>query len=382
MTRYRADESPKVSGSVTYYGNTTNVQRGPEAFSHRVWDEPGVADGQPFTVRHYWNDGGHIANGILNGRTYSNYVLEAFGTCFDSYSKDLVTLSDRPPLGALAAELLAKTSPNAPSIDTLVFLKELPEIVDVLKYLSRLSLPTVNPFEALRRLSGGVLTWKFGIKPLVNDLLTIISMEEQVQKKYEELEKLKRSGLRRKRTLFTYGTGGSRKITASSMFANTIRANGLGHSSMKVWGFVKWYPSGSFKRTTSQETLDKAKQIVFGLNVDLATAWEAMPWSWLIDWASSFGDVLRASRHGVPVSHSTPQIMTTTSTEWKWTYTRDVSDIDLPQVTKRWRLSKLREVSPAYITAYMPFLSGGQVAILGSLLVLRDENLKRVARAG
>lgn len=358
---------PPVSISIT---NTCRLKR------DWVEDTPGPGDGQYFLVHHYQHDTGCIANGSIPPRHWGDFPLGAF--LLPNAHADHVPVSI-PPYSALAAQLLASTSPNAPSIDLPVYLYELRDMKEIFQFCQSLKRQMrkglVN--EALGKLAAADLTWEFGLRPLLKDIRTLMNFDAAIAKKLDELNNLKRSGLRRKRHLFR-GQGEQQipKFVAESGTSYLIYYTGIANTNVQVSGFVKWFPTGNFRQISDEKMRGLASSLALGLNVDIATLWQAMPWSWLADWCTNIGDLLEAYRHGVPVTHTTPQIMVLTETERRYSNGNAYPGI-LPEHHVRKHTTKSRVPASAFLTAYMPFLSGRQVAILGSLTVLKNGNIPR-----
>jgi len=107
-------------------------------------------------------------------------------------------------------------------------------------------------------------------------------------------------------------------------------------------------------------------------SVDITSAWEAIPFSWFIDYMVNVGDFLKTSRNEIPVLAENMCIMYQLSSYAVW-----------HNVTCNWelsgtngqssRISKDRYVSAnpsPSLTANLAVLSPGQWSILGSLAVL------------
>jgi hypothetical protein len=148
--------------------------------------------------------------------------------------------------------------------------------------------------------------------------------------------------------------------------------------SAEAWITVRWVPDfGPTNRPpSSDEIRHKAFRAVFGLEASLSTVWEALPWSWLIDWFSDMGDYLQSQRNVVGF-HPGQCFQMTHYEGWssRWidsdhpTASPNLT-VDGPatlQVTRKVRTL----ANPASISASVPFLTGRQLGILASLAILR-----------
>lgn len=114
-------------------------------------------------------------------------------------------------------------------------------------------------------------------------------------------------------------------------------------------------------------------RVALGGTVDLATLWELLPWSWLIDWFSNVGAFLAARRNilgWVP-----GQCFTMTHTVLGVDHRIDLtgSSFKGTMTTPNFvRETKSRTVGvPVLPEAQLPILNLKQIGILASLAILR-----------
>jgi hypothetical protein len=203
------------------------------------------------------------------------------------------------------------------------------------------------------------------------------NFQQEVHKRFLELKALQTGGLRRKRQLNRY--------TDTTILPNTVihsitseainlRADIEGSHTSEIWGFVRYTPMYNLPKTDA-ELMSLARRAILGLKVDFSSAWELMPWSWLIDWCSSVGDFFAARKNLVPCTHSTPQIME----HRKSSYTIKVVSGTMrqgftPQVPGPWTVEfegKQRRLSNPSISVHLPVLTERQFSILGAIAVQR-----------
>nr|UJQ85643.1 MAG: hypothetical protein 1 [Leviviridae sp.] len=268
------------------------------------------------------------------------------------------SIPGRPTNEMLAAKLLAETNPSRPVVDMPLFIYELREVPDLLRK---------EGGDWVRKLASLNLKYHFGIKPLVNDLASLLSFSDEVAKRQKELEALAKSGLRRKRHLWDGSTTESRNVTVNSTNRALLHVRSENSCSSQVWGFVNWFLENPEMMKGDSRAL--AKKCVLGMTIDFATAWNAMPWSWLVDWCSNVGDILIAKRNLVGASHGPVQIMETVKSSA--VCRSESGDPGLEPGTWE-RITKTRrtvaDVSPS---AQLPILSLRQLSILGSIGVTR-----------
>lgn len=313
--------------------------------------------GQPFTVDKHICSGGLINYGPKGGSTCSvnyrclnipdNVAHPAHGTPFDT-----------PTDSAMAIQVLKRSNPSRSDVELPVALFELREIPQLLH----------KEGNKIIELANKNLQYQFGIAPTVNDLIKLLCFVDAVDSRVKNLKALNESGIRRKVSLWSGSTSG--QSSNASLNSTVVSVSGYYKWVTKVhkWGFVEWFPSHP-RIWTEEETRRKAWEIAYGLTLDFNTLWQALPWSWLIDWCSNVGDVLEASRNTADVSHSVVQLMTRQETVAEYVYTQGgqyTSPCRVMHVTKQRTL-----VPNVSIEAQLPILSGRQLSILGSIGVTR-----------
>lgn len=340
-------------GTTTYYENLSKYES--------ITDHVGPGDGGPLFIRKVTCTGGQVADSWTRrnsgiGAHFVNLQGERMRNPLDAMYAH-ATDSARPNDGMLAAKLLAETNPSRPVVDLPIYLWELKDIPGLLKN---------EGDDLIQKLAVNNLKWQFAIKPLISDLTALLNFSDEVDKRQKELDSFFESGLRRKRDLYR---GSSTTVT------NTITQSGYDHyfvvesqvsTRSRSWGFVEWFPSDITIMKGDRREL--ARKCVLGLTIDFSTAWNAIPWSWLIDWCSNVGDLLTASRNLVGAVHGPVQIMEHIKTDALHKTT------SWPGVAPgAWSLETKRRTSIVNvpISAQLPILSLRQISILGSIAVTR-----------
>lgn len=279
-------------------------------------------------------------------------------------------------MNVLTTKLLGRSNPSRPIVDLPVFafeLKDLPKMIkqagDAIRWLrsgKRGATPTATG------LANANLAYQFGWAPLLSDLWKLLTFQEAYEKKKAELEKLYSSaGLRRSVTLDeqTIGVGGTTYFLHTNGL--TLIGNGSGEAKYKAWGSVRWKPTKVPPGTRHPSDLDVFRAAL-GLDITLATVWEAIPWSWLIDWFTNVGDFLSANRNTIPATHSRICIMEMKTLSCTYS-TKTITDGFSWGGASTGSTSKSRtpRTGIIYPSVSLPFLSGSQLSILGSLLIAR-----------
>lgn len=328
--------------------------------NNSITDLVADGDGQNLDIRHLSVHGlilNHQTTGSISGRKWVNWQLDRVRNPDDSmYGHN--TVPDQPSDALLAADLLAKTNPSRPVVDLPIAVWELREIPELLREEGN---------KIVRGLAAGHLAVEFGIKPLISDLKNLLNFSDEVAKRQRELERLAEGGLRRKRDLWSgSSTAGPTDIIAQSGDGLTLHIDTYKTTQRRIWGFVVWKPDNPKLMKGDARAL--ARKAVLGLTVDFSTAWNAIPWSWLVDWCSNVGDILTATRNIVGATHEPIQLMTQTTTTAL--ALRPNSVIVSPG---GWieESKKRRTVVYVPVDVQLPVLNARQLSILGSIGVTR-----------
>lgn len=262
-----------------------------------------------------------------------------------------------------ASKILAMTNPSRPDVDIPVFVAELKDLPGLV-YKEGGSL--------LRRIAKYNLRYQFAIRPLVSDLTSMLNWVSLVEQRKKELEQLGKNGLRRRRILDRASYSEKFVQTLNSDRGILVQNHPITRSTTaEIAGFVRWFPTAGFPQTDAS-LLSAARRAVLGLTIDGATAWELIPFSWLIDWYGSVGTYLSATRNIVPCSHDNPQIMQHSSQEVTM---KPVTFSDSYLTCSAYKLSaetKSRaRATPSPITARLPCLTARQLSILASLVIVK-----------
>ncbi|UJQ85804.1 MAG: putative maturation protein [Leviviridae sp.] len=286
-----------------------------------------------------------------------------------------LSLPTAPSNGVVMASVLAKTNPSRPVVDLPVAFAELRELPDLIRSVGSAILKGRQPF--IKKAAGSYLAYEFGWKPLINDLADLLDFSDHFSKREKELRSIfEGGGVKRRRD---YEDLIVTQITPSdTVYSNgtIIRQRSNKLTRRRIWGTTRWIPdSTKLAPRTSRDYRILARKTVLGLGVHPAALWQAMPWTWLVDWYGSMGDYLEAHRNSVPAIHLHGCVMTMTET---YDHRSRPNGIDANTATvtggtcTTYRVTKRRALqNNPTIGAYMPFLSNRQVSILGALSVVR-----------
>lgn len=281
----------------------------------------------------------------------------------------------------LAWATMARTNPNTPEVEVPSFVGELKDF---------LSLIQSRGAGLIRQAAQGYIAWRWVIRPLWSDMQKLLAFQKAVNRRAEMLHNLQSGKEIRKRVKLRD------RVTESSPSNVTIHSTGVilsGKtrviSSERVWGTATWKIAGTtrlpqlgwlenekFLNGLAAGTTD-INPFKGGLNLSpdvLVTAWELMPWSWLIDWCTSYGDILRATRNAIPVTWSKVAVMRETISK-RIFYGYDLSSTNWALLTETgpyYELGNRKErfrplLLPFSLPCFIPLIEEGHWQILASL---------------
>lgn len=370
MTRHRVRSYGAYDGTAGIYPNL--VSRDGLIGRSSIWDEvERIKRDQPLTVSHLHTEGG-ILNFKIKFTTGSikeatNFPIGYFAT---PRSITRVADPDQPSNAYLGTLLIARTNPSRPVVDLPVSIAELRELPDLVRSAGT---------NLIKKAASGNLKWEFGVKPLISDIKGLLEFQKRFDNRRKLFEKLREKPICRKVKLYE-------SVVADSSFTGTVTTNSspttiqCSHrrvrksTDRKVWGYVYWYPDPTFKKEvwSNDDLARAARRAVLGLTIDFKTAWELIPWSWLVDWYSNVGDWLLANRSLIPVRYRTPRLCYHYISSETFAMSNNNWLGPLGGLTTSVMTEKFRTPTSASLpSAYIPMLTARQIGILGSLAVLR-----------
>lgn len=186
-----------------------------------------------------------------------------------------------------AIDLLERTNPGRSDFSVPVFIKELLDLPN----LFRLAAKNIFNFAG-----GAYLNYQFGWTQLRADVLLLHKLTSALEKRVREFHSLQQvGGLRRRIDLAHYSTSGSVSgVPINSAWGTYVEATARWHCKLTIAGSVRWTCSRDFSKDLEQiGFFNLALRNVLDLEVlDAKTAWELIPWSWLVDYFVDIGGYL------------------------------------------------------------------------------------------
>lgn len=189
-------------------------------------------------------------------------------------------------------QLLARTHPFRSEYSVPVSMVEMLDIASLFKVAAR-------SFSEL--VGSSYLQYRFGILQFVQDLNTLSSITKAIEARVKELSSLNQhGGLRRNVKLaeFPYTTVQKDKVIWST-FGFFVQADLYNSRRYTIRGSVRWrWKDGVTVSLTKLEAFNEAVKAVFDLGeLDASTLWNAIPWTWLVDYFVDVNSWLQANEN-------------------------------------------------------------------------------------
>lgn len=261
------------------------------------------------------------------GRLWPSNVVLNLGISIAQGKFPANTFSTGPSVSDLKSRgttAISRTIPTDPSVSVAQTVGELKE-----------GLPSI-PGAALKRhnikgIGDEYLNFQFGILPLISDFKGYQKTHAEAEKILNQWQRDSGRVVRRRYTFpdeisettttksgaYPYGSG-------TSPNSALVRAGVLTTTTRVVR--ETWF-TGSYMYHIpkyEEQWRNKAKEYdrLYGLRPNASTAWELMPWSWLIDWKTNAGDVVKnitaLGRDGLVLTRGYIMCYTRTTTTYTW----------------------------------------------------------------
>ena len=376
--------------TVTWNGYTERF--GQIDYGHDVWnysktidDVIGLGDNNSLTIRKRQLIGGYMDSPYIGWAAiyWVHKMCDAYQYQGPNYGHFYNT-SGIPSLNDLALKAVARTQPNRPYIDVPVEALQLGDLVQSIKNLGDTFLKdmhrqgrvgSLTNLRNVKSLGAANLDIQFNWLPLVEDLHKLCDFQDQVEKRIKELERLRGpKGLRRTiplGNLFEHEDTGSGTWNPQSADYYVVVPY-YASSKVQYGAHVRWKPAQDLSYLSPGEMRARARKAVLGLTFDGSSAWQLIPWTWLIDWCFDVGSWFAANRNIIPaypssisITRRSLSVYTTPSAQWPYgsTTMRFTEGINIADDKER------IPISLVYPDAHLPFLSANQLGILGSLAV-------------
>lgn len=279
-------------------------------------------------------------------------------------------LSGIPDENSVLSAALAATNPSKPVVDLPVFLAELKDIPSMMLEAGRKKLRQGRP-----KAGNSTAEYNFGWEPLIRDLRKLIDIQASIDSRLKSLGQLKSGGYSRlgkvEQRDMTLDEG---EIYPFAGYMGHVRIQPTRHTRIRRWASIRWVlnDDSPVNSASDDEMANLAQRAVLGRNASWESVWNAMPWSWLVDYFTNIGELLGASRNFLGCSPISRCVMTHahSSASFKITHNAEGASVALgaPWTTTKWRTP----MGWAYPTMRLPVLTVRQLSTLSSIALNRS----------
>lgn len=204
------------------------------------------------------------------------------------------SITGLPTRDQYALMLLERTNPfrSEYSVPT-----NIAEMVDCFKLLSKIGTAVVSAISSIH------LRYEFGYEQLKRDLKTLDEILKHVHDRILEFRRLwMKGGLKRRVKLDSGAVEGTKSVGVSvSQLSTCFRYGDItNHTAWAVYGSVRWFPTLKLvPAPTAIAEFRRAARVVLDLepaSIGWDTQWNAIPFSWLIDYFTDVGLILSATK--------------------------------------------------------------------------------------
>jgi hypothetical protein len=356
-----------VGGTATH--TTLSPQTSSMNWSDHCEDVVGNWDGENFLYIFHSTNGWWSVHGTSQPTgsrwTYNGYIRTASGPAHVGNTSLL------PSDNAALATARARTNPNRVHVNLPVFFFELRDIPRMIMGFAK-ALAKKAPSRRIRDVGNVYLGYEFGLAPFYRDLCRMMDFTNSLNSRVNELSKIQQPrGLQRNWTVGDSSHIGPEDWAyASPLYSETNSFYYKLKTDRRKWVSTKWKATGDLHLTDDEDYRKLANRLVFGRDIDFYTLWEAMPWTWLVDWFGNVGTILEGNRNIVPVNMTGSCIMVSTTTYLTEVRRRGGPSTDISLSHKgflRRSLQRWPQTIPPLPEFGLPFLNGKQLSILSAL---------------
>lgn len=320
--------------------------------------------------------------GWFSGHNSSAWMCYDFLQYFDAGGKfpSVPNITD-----AVAATIaLSRLNPSKPKVNAWNFVYELKDIPQMMRQAGKYMVkygknPKANWPKDLKGfrdikadLGDAYLSWTFGWDALFRDLGSLLDLLYGLDATMRNLDRLSHGSLRRRTTVldvsvpFTVNNA----FYCGPLYQAVTRLNLQLRMNRKKWVRVLYKPSQATLAMLDTDRASLARRLIYGHDLHYDTVWNALPWTWLVDWCTTAGDYLAAKRNTLQVEVADVAIMTNTTCVMEgFSFTNPYPDsVFAPNAHYKWdQKIRVKGANGPVVNSNIQILDVRQLAILGSL---------------
>jgi hypothetical protein len=219
------------------------------------------------------------------------------------------------------------------------------------------------------------LSGLFGWSPLFDDISTLLDVSSYISRRNRELHKLFEG--RGTRSRIDYGaqhnTFEDVQFLESGWPFGVLGATRKVVTSDHIWGTVRWKPTTSPGwHPSEEEYLALAKKVVSGATASgaFASAWDLIPWTWLLGWLVNVRSFVLANGNTVPAAPGPVCLMRETRSIQTFVPSNPGGFLRTGTITN-WIKNRYIFPDGATFGAFLPHLDAGRLSVLSALAVQR-----------
>jgi len=197
------------------------------------------------------------------------------------------------PTAALT-KVASWTSPGRAEVSLPNFIYELRELPGML-FKKKPSNPGKR---GAKRASNSAVEQNFGWDPLFSDVAKLFKFSAHFERRLKELNAIydRPGGLKRQRVVAESHLSSESYVAANSWICG-VGVNRTYLTISRQWASLSWVPlfGALSEKPNAQDIATKAAMSIHGWRANPALVWDALPWSWLIDYFANVGDLLEAT---------------------------------------------------------------------------------------
>lgn len=280
--------------------------------------------------------------------------------------------------------ILSQTGPLTPDVYLPLSIFELRELPQLVKYLGDLgygikdAIRDRGPISPGKGVAEWYITAQFGVAPVVQDILKLLTFAAMVRKRQRMLRDAhSKKGIRRRVKLDEGRLGPNFGVLAvNSTQGAVVWQDYESYTDFKTWATVTWTVRDP-SQVGKTPSFDEAFRIALGLNKGYIPimVWKALPWTWMTDWFLNISQILQANHNRIYYKPGKICIMRQTVGVTSFAAQSNINGKPKQFITggEVRNVSKTRTVHAPNnnVNLRMPFLDPFKLSILGSLAVLK-----------
>lgn len=362
--------------SATGYSNASSF------YTKKAWTQDVAVtartSGKPLTIKKNRFLGGLISGSAIQTRAYSNWLPAPYRPIDAPKFQAHISNPQRPTDANLVTKLITSANPEGGKSNVPLFVFELREFPKLLRDARSWMTSPSDHFTP-----GGLARYnlanQFGWKPIVSDLFKMLTCMDSINRRAKlHMQIYEKGGKVFKRDLFnghmnrtylgraTVHSGGGTIIYSDEYIEST-------HT--KVWGYAEYRPISPLP-VTSRAAFRHAWKTYHSLRLSPSLLWDAMPWSWFVDYFLNVGDYIEANSGSINFRLHDYALMEDSKSVFRGDmFAATSTELPSPRVfnyrneyTERRRWKPTITIDTNFGS---PFLTGYQKSILGSLVTAK-----------